>query len=239
MRQVKVRPKTPPYKDITRNDNKEEMEAIDQRRRAIIMLQRLLRGRAKQNMMFEGKEKRLDLIAELRATEEWKAASDLEEEKVLIENYQERVLDGVSEALQADVISKTLDHLSKELVRFKQERKIAAMVRLAEDVRRRREAEESGRRQAEQILRQREDVLFKELMGVHQGSVDSYLQNIITNTIDNTSSLQAYEEAKLKVQTLNKFIDKVEERRNKPEVLIKDLVSSFLIPDVQRKKLQR
>jgi hypothetical protein len=38
-------------------------------------------------MMFEGKEKRLDLIAELRATEEWKAASELEEEKVLIENY--------------------------------------------------------------------------------------------------------------------------------------------------------
>lgn len=68
-------------------------------------------------------------------------------------------------------------------------------------------------------------------MSVHQGSVDSYLQNILTNTIDNTSSLQAYEEAKLKVQTLNKFIDKAEER-NKPETLIKDLVSSFLIPDV-------
>jgi len=76
-------------------------------------------------------------------------------------------------------------------------------------------------------------------MSVHQGSVDSYLQNIILNTIDNTSSLQAYDEAKLKVQTLNNFIDKAEERRNKPEVLIKDLVSSFLIPDVQRKKLQR
>lgn len=38
-------------------------------------------------MMFEGKEKRLDLIAELRATEEWKASADLEEEKILIENY--------------------------------------------------------------------------------------------------------------------------------------------------------
>lgn len=188
-------------------------------------------------MMFEGKEKRLDLIAELRATEEWKATSELEEEKVLIENYQERVLDGAAEALQSDIIAKTLDHLSKELVRFKQERRIQAMVRLAEDVRRRREAEESGRRQAENILRQREDVLYRELVGVHQGSVDSYLQNIILSTIDNTSSLQAYEEAKLKVQTLNNFIDKVEERRNKPEVLIKDLVSSFLIPDVQRKKL--
>jgi hypothetical protein len=38
-------------------------------------------------MMFEGKEKRLDLIAELRATEEWKASSGLEEERILIENY--------------------------------------------------------------------------------------------------------------------------------------------------------
>ena len=61
----------------------------------------------------------------------------------------------------------------------------------------------------------------------------------MVNTIDTTSSLQAYEEAKLKAQTLNTFLDKIEERRNKPEVFIKDLVSSFLIPDVQRKKLQR
>ena len=113
------------------------------------------------------------------------------------------------------------------------------MVRLAEDLRRKREAEESGRRQAEAILRQREDFLYQQLMSVHQGTVDSYLQNIVVNTIDNTSSLQAYQEAKLKADTLNKFIDKMEERRNKPEVLIKDLVSSFLIPDVQRKKLQR
>lgn len=140
-------------------------------------------------MMFEGKEKRLDLIAELRATEDWKRASNLDEEVKLIENYQERVLDGVSEALQADVISQTLDNLSKELVRLKQERRIAGMVRLAEDVRRKREAEESGRRQAEQILRNREDYLYKELMMVHQGTVDSYLQNVFSRTIDKTSSL--------------------------------------------------
>lgn len=113
------------------------------------------------------------------------------------------------------------------------------MVHLAEDLRRKREAEESGRRQGEAILRQREDFLYQELMSVHQGTVDSYLQNIVVNTIDNTSSLQAYQEAKLKADTLNKFIDRMEERRNKPETLIKDLVSSFLIPDVQRKKLQR
>lgn len=236
---VTLRPNSPKYPISDRDKTKEELAQKESKRRAIILLQRLLRGRAYQNMMFEGKEKRLDLITELRATEEWKAQSDLPEERMLIENYQERVVDGVAEALQSSIISKTMDNLSKELVRMKQERRIAAMVRLAEDERRRREAEESGRRQAEHKLRQREDVLYQDLMSVHQGTVDSYLQNIIMKTIDTTSSLQAHQEAKLKVKTINEFLDKVEEKKNKPEVLIKNLVSSFLIPDVERKKVQR
>ena len=56
------------------------------------------------------------------------------------------MLEGATEAIQGSVISETLDLLSKELVRLKQERKVAAMVRLAEDVRRKKECEESGRR---------------------------------------------------------------------------------------------
>ena len=244
MDNIKMRPSTPVYtegfkRDDDNNKDQKYYQEKDKKRRAVILLQRLIRGRAIQNFMFEGKEKRLDLISELRATEEYKNSSDMAEEKNLIEVYQERVLDGVSEAIQSDIISKTMDNLSKELVRLKQERRIAGMVRLAEDVRRKREAEESGRRQAEQILREREDVLYQELMSVHQGSVDSYLQNIFGNTIDKTSSVQAFQEAKLKAQTLNKFIDKVESKKNKPEVLIKDLVSSFLIPDVQRKQVQK
>ncbi len=71
-------------------------------------------------MMFEGKEKRLDLITELRATEEWRAQSELPEEKELLKNYQERIMDGVAEAVQSSIISKTMDNLAKELVRLKQ-----------------------------------------------------------------------------------------------------------------------
>ena len=99
--------------------NEDEWELKDKKNRAIVLLQRLLRGRAEQNMMFEGKEKRLDLIAELRATEEWKKHSETQEEHMLIDNYQERIMDGVAEAVQASVISKTMDTLSKELVRLK------------------------------------------------------------------------------------------------------------------------
>ena len=198
---------TPRFPHSNKDALADELEEEDQKKKAIILLQRLLRGRAAQNMMFEGKEKRLDLIAELRATEEWRAQAEAPEEHMLIDNYQERVMDGVAEAMQSSIISKTMDSLSKELVRMKQERRIDAMVRLAENERRKREAEESGTRQAEQVLRQRQDDLYKELMSVHQGSVDSYLQSIIMKTIDNTSSLQAYDEAKLKVKTINEFLD--------------------------------
>lgn len=78
---MKMRPDTPTYQDFARDDivkdenydrKMAEQAQQDKKRRAIILVQRLLRGRAKQNMMFEGKEKRLDLISELRATEEWK-----------------------------------------------------------------------------------------------------------------------------------------------------------------------
>ena len=142
LKKVKVRPTTPVYLG-SRVSNEAAFEAEDRKQRSVILIQRLMRGRALQNMMFEGKEKRLDLISELRATEEWKAASqdgNEDEERALIENYQERVLDGVAEAVQSEIIARSLDNLSKELVRLKQERRIAAMVRIAEDVRRRREA---------------------------------------------------------------------------------------------------
>ena len=149
LKDIQIRPPTPGCDEIgTRLDKNDAMKSIE-KERAIILLQRLVRGRAIQNMMFEGKEKRLDLIAELRITEEWKKASELDEDRNMQANfqgYQERVLDGMAEGLQAEVIAGTISNLAHELVRFKQERRIAAMVHMAEQDRRRREAEESGRR---------------------------------------------------------------------------------------------
>jgi hypothetical protein len=75
MGDLKMRPATPvhPLGAHSRGRTREQIAEDDKRKRAIILLQRLIRGRAMQNMMFEGKEKRLDLITELRATEEWRA----------------------------------------------------------------------------------------------------------------------------------------------------------------------
>jgi len=230
---IQVRPDTPKlYKD-------DEERPDDKKQAAIILIQRLLRGRGIQNAMFEGKEMRLDLIHELRSAEEWRQASTSEEEKNLVQKYQEGVMDGVLEGLQGEVMSETMDNLSKELVRFKQERKIAAMVKLAERDRRMREAEESGRRQAEEILREREDILFKELLGVHQGTVDSYLTNLMSDAVDTASAVQAVDEARLKTTQLSRIVDGLEMRLNNPAMVVRELLQSFLVPEIERQKVRR
>ena len=206
---------------------------------AIILLQRLLRGRAIQNAMYEGKEKRLDLIGELRRCGEMIELTEEEKEKEILQAYQERMLDGMAEALQGEMVSETLDALSKELVRLKQERKITAIVKFAERERRKKECEEAGRRQAEEVLRAREDAMFKEIMETHQGTVDTYLQSILVDAVDQRAKDQAQDEAQLRVFHINRIVDNMEERNNQPHLIVKDLVSSFLMPEVQRQKIMR
>lgn len=55
------------------------------------------------------------------------------------------------------------DHLSKELIRLQEERRIHAFTMLAERDRRLREAEESGRRQVEERRRREEDEIFRQV----------------------------------------------------------------------------
>ena len=58
------------------------------------------------------------------------------------------------------------------------------MVNIAENDRRKREAEERGRRQAEDILSRREDLLYQEIMKTHQGTVDTFLDTLFHNAIE-------------------------------------------------------
>ena len=99
MKDIKIRPPTPIAPGIRSVADWQNIEKDIEAEKAIILLQRLLRGRAVQNEMFEGKEKRLDLIAELRITDEWRKQAEGDEERIIIQNYQERVLDGIAEGL--------------------------------------------------------------------------------------------------------------------------------------------
>merc|ERR1712154_163124 len=155
-----------------------EVDALDQveenRQLAVIFLQQIMRGRAIQNNMFEGKEKRKELIAELRSThalQEKEQAMKKHEEKATLalqrqrrlHEHKESLIDESLSRVEANSLGDMLDFLTKELVRVQEERRIHAFSMLAERQRRIREAEESGRRQVEIRRRREEDEMFKQV----------------------------------------------------------------------------
>ena len=236
------------YEEDNRNKNDlnkkvEEPQEKNMILEDVLLFQRLLRGRKEQIEMQEGRKKRSELIKELKQADEWKSSAATAEEQKLLDNYKIKLTNGVADAIQGDNISKTLDYLSKELVRIKEEQKINAIVMMAENERRKREAEEMGRRQAENILRDRQDrdrqdIMAKELLEVNQATMDSYINSLFTNTVNKVSKKQVIKEIEIKAKKLNTIVDKIEDKFVKDDVRIRDLVSSFIIPEIERKKKQ-
>ncbi|XP_071988430.1 cilia- and flagella-associated protein 91 [Engystomops pustulosus] len=214
---------------------------------AIIFLQKLLRGRAAQNLMFEGKEKRLELIRELRTThalqeegqllkkEEKEATLALQRQRELTEHKAAQEDERLAR-VEGDVLSDMFDFLSKELVRLQEERRIHAFAMLAERHRRTREAEESGRRQVEERRRREEDEIFRQVVNIHQSTVDSYLEDVILRTAVHTAEDQAREEIHRKAQDINDIAYQMESSRTglQSEEIVAELVYSFLIPEIQK-----
>ncbi|XP_063207921.1 cilia- and flagella-associated protein 91 isoform X2 [Chroicocephalus ridibundus] len=215
---------------------------------AVICLQKLIRGRAIQNMMFEGKEKRLELIRELHTTtltlqEDRQLLLKAEEQMTLAleqqHDLQMHKLSSVENHLAKEegrVLANMLDFLSKELVRLQEERKIHAFVMLAERQRRMREAEESGQRQVEERRRQEEDEIFKQVVKMHQSTIDSYLEDIILSSMENTAEEQAREEIQRMAVEINDIAYEMESRRTRlqSEEIVAELVYSFLIPEAEK-----
>ncbi|XP_063250121.1 cilia- and flagella-associated protein 91 [Prinia subflava] len=221
-----------------------EEEEIDL---AVICLQKLLRGRALQNRMFEGKEKRLDLIQELRTTHALQEDGQLllkaqKQMTLSLQRQQDSHMHQLS-ALERDLatvegrtLANMLDFLSKELVRLQEEQKIHALVMLAERQRRMREAEESGRRQLEESRREEEDALFKQVVNVQDRTIDTYLEDIILSSMERTAEEQAREEIQKKAVEINDIAYEMESRRTRlqSEEIVAELVYNFLIPEAEK-----
>ena len=184
---------------------------------------------------------RIALIRELR-TDETDEAKRAEEELEVKKKQRrlEQALISTQDTIQGEVLSATGDFLSKELVRRQQEANIAQLVAGGERTRRTREAEESGRRQAEEAVRNREDEVFTQMMKVHQGTVESFVDEVSSETIDQVSSERALREAGVAHEELQSVLlgggagGEMDGR-----VVVRDLVAQFLMPEVDRQHLQR
>mmetsp|Transcript_42490 Transcript_42490/g.85191 ORF Transcript_42490/g.85191 Transcript_42490/m.85191 type:complete len:647 (-) Transcript_42490:348-2288(-) len=200
---------------------------------AIILLQRLLRGRAIQNMMYEGKERRLELIRELRIEEALETTTKRDRLEEAAEEA-EAGLQAVVDAVQSELVGNSLDRMSKELRRFTEERRVAEIVKKAEKERRVREAQESGRRARELVQRTEQQLAFQQVMKVHQQSAASFIDDICQEVVNNDASAQADVEQEVKESRINTLVDKLEERHSSTGSIASELVHNFLLPEVQR-----
>ncbi|XP_053352971.1 cilia- and flagella-associated protein 91 [Clarias gariepinus] len=222
-------------------------EGEEEKELAVIFLQKLFRGRSIQNQMLEGMEKQRDLIRELRTTHSLqqeeqelqradKQVTQALQRQAEIRESRTSQIQSFVDGLSGEVIGDMLDFLAKELIRLQEEKRIHAFMLLAERDRRLREAEESGKRQMEEQRRREEDEIFRQVIKVHQATVDLYLEDVILNSVDQTAEAQAREEIHHMAEELNNITYAMEEMRNfeQSEEIVAQLVYSFLIPDIHK-----
>lgn len=258
-------PVLPPIRSIEKIEKPQERpptpevaappEAEQAKERAVQLLQSLIRGRAVQNEMYEGKERKKDLIAELRSTHALARAQQeikAKEKDAALKHRQQQATEGrrrellnwVVTDVQAEQVGTTLDFLSKELVRLQEERRIHAFAILAERERRLREAEEAGRRQVEEEARSLNDAVFEQVMAVHRGTLESYLEDIILDAEDQVADEQARDNVRERVRQINHVADEMhssgfDSTEDGAAQVAADLVSSFLLPEVEREAARR
>jgi len=225
------RPKTPETKPGVENDEKEM---------AVILLQRLLRGRALQSEMYRSLENQRQLIRELRTVEALREAEDTsettEEREAALSARANRE---TAATVEGKVIGEMLSFLNHQLKRRVEERRIDAMMKLAERERRRREAEEAGRREEELKLQSIEDDVFRRVMGVNYESAESYLESVINRSIENAAEELATATAKRDAEKITKYTTISSMNSGDDATVARDLVAAFLFPEVEKDSLRK
>jgi len=220
----------PPTPQVMPPEHAEQVEL------ACILLQKLLRGRATQNIKYEGKERRLELIRELRVAEDTSPEQDELDDAAA---EAEAGLSSVVDAVSAELVGNSLDRMSKEFRRYHEEQRIMAIVQQAETMRRKREAEESGRRQRELRARAETEVAYAQVMAVHRDSALSFIDEVCADVVSHDSKAAAENESSVKESRVSTLVDKLEEKHSSVPAIASELVHGFLLPEVQRQTDRR
>lgn len=226
-------------------------EADEEKYQAAVTIQKLIRGRATQIMIYEGRDTCKELIQELKySVGLLKKQKELRKRHRLTVKTQQREecmqinmvqkLQGTLGKLQGSVVGTLLDFLNKELRRLFEERKVHAMCLINERERYIREAAEAGRRQKELRRRREHDEMFKQIVKVTQESVDVYLQDVITEGMEFASSEEAADyitrlAKKIKNETYDMYNKMSEQSVDERDEAIANMVLHFLVPDVEKK----
>lgn len=228
-----VRPPTPDYSLAAARPGRDGADEDEDVAEAARLLQKLVRGRAVQNMMFDGRARRAELIAELRASDSAAALV------ALAPDTERRVAEATRRRAEGEVVSELLDALAKALDRSKEVERLRAFVGRAVSERREREVEEGGRRQAEEMVREREDEVFRALGRVHLETAGDLVDDALARVVRGEAHAQAVRELQVRREGgLERLVAALESRHDDDQVVVRELVASFLLPQVQREAVR-
>uniref|UniRef100_A0A7S3S6L9 Cilia- and flagella-associated protein 91 n=1 Tax=Emiliania huxleyi TaxID=2903 RepID=A0A7S3S6L9_EMIHU len=196
---------------------------------AALLLQRLLRGRAVQNLMYAAKERRLELLAELRSEEG--SATD---PPSLAPDADEVAREAVFESAVGAAVGDALDAMAKELGAQREERRIAALAAAAEEERQRRETAETRRRTAELEARRAEEEAYRQVMAVHRGSARSFVAALVDEVAGEAAAAAEGDAARARDGELGALLDRLESKASGAGEVACALLRDFVIPDADR-----
>ncbi|XP_050299666.1 cilia- and flagella-associated protein 91-like isoform X2 [Anthonomus grandis grandis] len=245
--------------DIERESYTPEVEGIpaeqEEQYQAVIYLQSIIEGRARQMLVYEGRDNCKELIRELKFSvgllKKQKELRSKEKLKVRAQQREETIqsvmvsrLQGTLGTLQGQVVGSILDFLNKELRRLLEERKAHAMCWVNERERNIREAAEAGRRQKEIRRRREHDEIFRQIVKVTQESVDVYLQDVITEGLSFATQEEARAYILALADKLEKEVSQIDETYSMKGIdsedeLIADLVHHFVLPEVEKQEIRQ
>jgi hypothetical protein len=198
---------------------------------AVLLLQRLLRGRAVQNDFYEGKERCHGLIEELQSASNARDAEYKwvpEQQRELFLAKQEAMVQSVVDGVEGDVILGALDYLFKELTRQQEAAKVDQLRDLAEATRREREAQENNKRAEERQQRRKEEEQYAEMAKSLDTTIDTYLHQLVVSCVRQTAATQALQEEYTRVVSAPPVVEPPSDLER--EELVCQLLDNVVIP---------
>ena len=184
---------------------------------AILLLQRILRGRKVQNEMYKGKQMNQALIKKLRLIEQGLShqKKDLNQQDLMKTN-EENI-----NVFQGSIISEALDFIAKEAIRNEQEK----MLHLAEVAKQTNVLEKLKKLVEDKLniyLEKNKKICL--LNDEYESTATSYLNELIPEAINTLANNKA-----------NAYYQEANEYKNNDQEIVDDIIHNFLFKEVKRR----
>ncbi|CAL6008608.1 Conserved_hypothetical protein [Hexamita inflata] len=217
--------------DITESDKND----------AALFVQNLIRGKATQNKLENGKDRRIGLVNELRLAHALVQTRSQEEnlQKVAQDRFKlihDAIVSGVVVQGVGSGLGQTLDQMQKDRTRQQQVMRAQAILQIAMRERQRREKLESEERQKEVMHRSRNDYNRQVIQTAHREFVDMLIDQLSKQSATQDAEAQAKDLALRQIEALVELDyqrSKADAQNNYKDEL-QTYLQEFLLPEVDR-----